>query len=105
MIRKISNKMKMLTAAAAIAAVLLPAGVAAASPSQVAGNGVGNGVGHARFDRRADDRIGHVRLDRRDPFRNDRFAVRDPFRHERLGLRDDFRHVHLDRRAHDIRHR
>jgi len=83
MIRKISNKMKMLTAAAAIAAVLLPAGVAAASPSQVAGNGVGNGVGHARFDRRADDRIGHVRLDRR----------------------DDFRHVRLDRRAHDpIRH-
>jgi len=97
MTKKISNKMKALTVAATIscvlgggAAVLLPAGIAAASPSQSAGNA----GGHVRNDRRADDRIGHVRLDRR-----------DDFRHVRLDRRDDFRHVRLDRRAHDpIRH-
>jgi hypothetical protein len=88
---KISNKMKALTAAATISCVLLSAGVASASPSQGADNGGGNGGGNARFDRRADDRIGHARFD-----------LRDPFRHERLG---DFRHLRVGDRRGDFRHR
>ena len=90
MTRKISNKMKALTAAATISCVLLPAGVAAASTSQ----GADNGGGHVRIDRRPDDHFRQVGLDRR-----------DVFRHVGLDRRDVFRHVGLDRRAHDIRHR